>query len=177
MAVLRAGMVLAGEAEASSGMAARALVLMIEQALERAGMTLASLDAIAVGCGPGGFTSLRIAVSVAQALGFAANVPVYGVSTLAAMAYGERKRGGRIVAMMNVGKGEIIWQPFGAEPFMPLAEPLLGTAPVLLPGDVVAERPADAEAVARLALAAPQLLMPAQPLYARPPDAKAVNGG
>lgn len=61
---------------------------MLEEILALAGWKLSQLDAIAFGQGPGAFTGVRVAVSVAQGLGFAADIPLIGISTLAASAHG-----------------------------------------------------------------------------------------
>lgn len=43
-----------------------------------------AIDRVAVTVGPGSFTGLRVGISAARAIGLAANVPVVGISTLAA---------------------------------------------------------------------------------------------
>jgi tRNA threonylcarbamoyladenosine biosynthesis protein TsaB len=74
---------------------------MIRSLLAEAGITMASLDAIAVGRGPGSFTGLRIAVSVAQGLGYGLNKPVYAISTLEAMALQAREQSGETQSVIT----------------------------------------------------------------------------
>lgn len=69
------------------------LVEAIGEALAAAGVAKAELDGIAVGVGPGSYTGARIAVTTAKTLAWALSLPVYGVSSLEAIALGGWARG------------------------------------------------------------------------------------
>ena len=62
------------------------LLPQVTEALGQAGVTMAELDAIVCGSGPGPFTGLRVGMVTAAALGHALDRPVYPVSSLDAIA-------------------------------------------------------------------------------------------
>jgi tRNA threonylcarbamoyladenosine biosynthesis protein TsaB len=87
---------------------------MMQQLLDVGGIGLAELDAIAFGRGPGSFTGVRIAVAVAQGAAFGAGLPLVPVSTLAAIAQGQFRRGGqrRLLVALDARMGEVYWGCF-----------------------------------------------------------------
>lgn len=87
------------------------LLPWVEAMTAEAGISLAQLDAIAFGRGPGSFTGLRIAAGVTQGLAFGAGVPVVPVSTLAALARGAREASGqaKILAALDARMKEVYW--------------------------------------------------------------------
>ncbi|MCP4635593.1 MAG: tRNA (adenosine(37)-N6)-threonylcarbamoyltransferase complex dimerization subunit type 1 TsaB [Methyloversatilis sp.] len=70
------------------GTHARFVLGWVEALLEEGGCALAEIDGIAFSAGPGSFTGLRLAVSVAQGLAVAADLPLIAVPTLHALAFG-----------------------------------------------------------------------------------------
>jgi tRNA threonylcarbamoyladenosine biosynthesis protein TsaB len=87
------------------------ILSMIAKLLDQEKTELSDLDLIAFGRGPGSFTGLRIAASVAQGLSFVLGIPVIGISTLEAMAveahqlYGAKK----VLSLIDARMNEIYW--------------------------------------------------------------------
>lgn len=70
------------------------LLAMIDSVLQDSGHVRSSLRGVAFGCGPGSFTGVRVAASVAQGLAGALSLPVVAVSTLHALAAGAAREHG-----------------------------------------------------------------------------------
>ena len=62
------------------------ILSMIDALLAEAGFKKTQLDAVSFGRGPGSFTGIRLATSIAQAIAFGLNIPIIPISTLQALA-------------------------------------------------------------------------------------------
>lgn len=63
------------------------LLPIAEAILSQSGIRLQELDGVAVTCGPGSFTGVRIGVALAKGLAMGANLPCFGVSSMEALAW------------------------------------------------------------------------------------------
>lgn len=68
------------------------ITIFIDEILKEKGIQIKQLDAVAVSKGPGSYTGLRIGVSTAKGICYAADLPLMAVDTLHAMAYGMRDK-------------------------------------------------------------------------------------
>ena len=104
---------------------AQLLLPMIEGLLTNASIQLSQLDGIVFGRGPGSFTGLRVACSIAKALAYAHDLPLYPVSSLAALAeevYHTETNltpETQVLAMLDARMQQVYWACFSREKFSP----------------------------------------------------------
>jgi tRNA threonylcarbamoyladenosine biosynthesis protein TsaB len=196
-----AGNVIARESQAMKRGHAEALMPLIGRVVAASGTAFASLGRIAVTTGPGSFTGLRVGLSAARGIALAANIPVVGVTTLAAYAApivsqnaehavvsAIDARHDHIYLQVVSGNGSALVRPRVA----PIAEALntwrfgaphlVGNAAALLaeqwpshaapPVNVDPQPAPDISWVGWLGAAVSPNTAPARPYYLRPPDAK-----
>ena len=118
--------------------ASATLIPAVQALLAQAGLRLSDLAAIVFGRGPGSFTGLRTACSVAQGLAWGAGVPVLPVDTLLALAEDARQSVGatRVRALLDarmdeVYHADVVWQAAAAR--WRLQGPVAVCAPEQLP--------------------------------------------
>lgn len=95
---------------AMRGRDAERLMPAIDEALRGAGTSLHSVQRVICGAGPGSFTSLRIAASLAKGIAVGRGVPLFAVSSLALIVTGNVSDGPRGVrrylAVLDALRGE-----------------------------------------------------------------------
>lgn len=92
VALSQNGKVLAFKEVNARNIHAEVVTVYIDDLINNAGLIYADIDAVAVSCGPGSYTGLRIGVSTAKGLCFAIDKPLIAVETLAAMACGIKNK-------------------------------------------------------------------------------------
>lgn len=155
-------------------------------AVSDAGITVADLDAVVVGCGPGPFTGLRVGMASAAAFGHALGVPVHGVCSLDGIGI---HTGGDVLVVTDARRREVYWAHYrdGVRVDGPSVNPPADVAAVL--ASSVAAVAGSAEHAALFALPRLDVVYPSPaglvravadwadpqplvPLYLRRPDAK-----
>jgi len=112
----------------------------VRAVLEETDQELSELDCIAIGCGPGSFTGLRVGVAAAQSLAFGAGLPVCRLSSLAILAFGAGRRAGatRVAAALDARMGEVYagYYELGSAGVIPLMpDQVIGPENLVLPGE------------------------------------------
>jgi tRNA threonylcarbamoyladenosine biosynthesis protein TsaB len=106
VALHHAGAILA-RSELAPRRHAELVLPMADALLAEAGLGRRQLDAIAVGRGPGAFTGVRLAVSMAQGMALGLDLPVIPVSSLAALALDAPDNGAAVLAVIDARMGEV----------------------------------------------------------------------
>lgn len=82
----------------------RDLIKVFDAVLKKAHLTTSDLAGVLVIAGPGSYTSIRIGVSFANALGYAQNIPVQGFTLFEAAPH---KKGEKLIA--EAGRGNVFY--------------------------------------------------------------------
>ena len=83
------------------------LMSMAQDLLRNCQKTPADVTHLAVAAGPGSFTGVRIGVAAAKGFAWGGELPVYGVSTLEAMALGLGMQEGHVCACMDARRNQV----------------------------------------------------------------------
>jgi tRNA threonylcarbamoyladenosine biosynthesis protein TsaB len=97
---------------------AQFILPMIDKLMSKANFQMQHLDAVVFGCGPGSFTGLRIACSIAKGIGFAHDLPLIPVSSLVTIAWLIRQQKQcnlPVVTILDARMQEVYWSYFAKD--------------------------------------------------------------
>lgn len=86
---------------------AEKLMSVIDRVLKDSFTTLDDIDAIAVTCGPGSFTGIRIGMAQAQGIAHALDKPLIAVNTLDGLSYNLMGQQGFICPVVDAQRGDV----------------------------------------------------------------------
>lgn len=89
------------------------LLPRIDRAVRAARLKPDALTGVAVALGPGSYTGLRVALSVAKGMALAGGLPVVGIPTLEIVAHPHRHQPLPVCAFVPAGRGRISWAFYG----------------------------------------------------------------
>lgn len=177
---------------------AEALFPLIDETVKEAGLAPTDLEQIAVTCGPGTFTGVRIGVAAARGLALSSNLPVVGLTSLQAIALctvASQAPSKPVASVIDARRDELylgLYGPDGTIVRAPVAVPLADAAAQLgqeayvlagsgarliadqLPHCTLSPNPdlPEARLWAPMAAQMPAEATPPLPIYLRAPDAK-----
>ena len=93
----------------------RGLIPAISALLAAEGLTVADLGAIAVGLGPGSYTGLRIGLTAAKTLAYAAKKPLVAIDSLEAIARNAPEDAPKVVVAVDAQRGDAYLADFARE--------------------------------------------------------------
>ena len=114
VALLENGCLLAESYQNTGLTHSQTLMTMAEELLRSCGLTPRQVEAVAVAAGPGSFTGVRIGVAAAKGFAWGGQLPLYGVSTLEAMALQMGIYDGYVVPVMDARRSQVYNAVFAA---------------------------------------------------------------
>ena len=84
-------------------------MVLIEELLNKLGLTAKDIDLFAAAQGPGSFTGLRVGIATIKGLADGANKPAVGVSTLEAMAFKFKHFDGYICPILDARRNQVYY--------------------------------------------------------------------
>jgi len=90
------------------------LMPAIAEILKSKGLSVAAVEGVAIALGPGGFSALRVGMSVAKGLAMIAKKPLVGVPTLDLEASPYLESGLPVCSLLDAGRGEVASAHFDA---------------------------------------------------------------
>ena len=95
---------------------ASALLPMVQELLDSAGVTLEAVRALVLADGPGSFTGLRVGASVAKALAHARGLPLCTAPSLLVRACGVGQPGQTVLALADALRGDVYAAAYRLDP-------------------------------------------------------------
>jgi tRNA threonylcarbamoyladenosine biosynthesis protein TsaB len=83
------------------------IILNVDRVLTNSGLTLADVDGLAVGIGPGFWTGVRVGITVGKILAYVTGKPLCGISSLDALAYQARDTSILLCPLVEAGRGNV----------------------------------------------------------------------
>ena len=129
--------VLAASESQSDRRHAEDLTPMLQFVVQRAGLELSEVDAVAVDVGPGLFTGMRVGIAAAQALAQVLSVPLVGIDSLDVLTagVGSVDEYELVVPVIDTRRREVAWalhRTYGDGSIRRVAPPQVGTMEDLL---------------------------------------------
>ncbi|MFI4962544.1 MAG: tRNA (adenosine(37)-N6)-threonylcarbamoyltransferase complex dimerization subunit type 1 TsaB [Legionellales bacterium] len=192
---LMAGDEMTCEEQLGQKLQAQLLVPLIHQIMTQSGLGLNQLDGIVFGCGPGSFTGLRIACSIAKGLAYAHDLNLIPISSLGAIAYAVRQQEAYsqspVLALLDARMQEVYWGYYPPDTLLavdrvdavqdihlpnqqPLIcagvgiEPYWDAIPAALKGQITSTIPCYPNAAVMIRLAVAAAIKPVSAAYAQP---------
>lgn len=114
-AIMENGVIIASEFTNVKMTHSQTLLPMVKSMLDKSGLSMKDIDAMAVSHGPGSFTGIRIGISAVKGLAAPKKLPCYAVSTLRTIAENYRNFDGIVCAVMDARCNQVYNALFKAE--------------------------------------------------------------